>query len=137
MIFREEALILSEKQIAKIANLKRQKCINTIDNLALMVGFFGHFLGLNLSRAIGDHAYKTNKDLPLSDQMISPVPDVKKLTIDPEKDSFVLLACDGIWNSLSSQETVDFVNDRLKKSAKHDTNYLTNIIKEVSHENFK
>ena len=64
--------------------------------------------------------------------MISPVPDVKKLTIDPEKDSFVLLACDGIWNSLSSQETVDFVNDRLKKSAKHDTNYLTNIIKEVS-----
>ena len=90
-----------------------------------------------MSRAIGDHAYKTNKDLPLSDQMISPVPDVKKLTIDPEKDSFVLLACDGIWNSLSSQETVDFVNDRLKKSAKHDTNYLTNIIKEVSHENFK
>lgn len=87
--------------------------------------------GLNLSRAIGDHAYKTNKDLPLSDQMISPVPDVKKLTIDPEKDSFVLLACDGIWNSLSSQETVDFVNDRLKKSAKHDTNYLTNIIKEL------
>jgi len=88
--------------------------------------------GLNLSRAIGDHAYKTNKDLPLSDQMISPVPDVKKLTIDPEKDSFVLLACDGIWNSLSSQETVDFVNDRLeKKNAKHDTNYLTNIIKEL------
>ena len=40
MIFREEALILSEKQIAKIANLKRQKCINTIDNLALMVIFF-------------------------------------------------------------------------------------------------
>jgi len=88
--------------------------------------------GLNLSRAIGDHAYKTNKELPLSDQMISPVPDVKKLTIDPEKDSFVLLACDGIWNSLSSQETVDFVNDRLeKKNAKHDTNYLTNIIKEL------
>merc|ERR1711971_912190 len=88
--------------------------------------------GLNLSRAIGDHAYKTNKELPLSDQMISPVPDVKKLTIDPEKDSFVLLACDGIWNSLSSRETVDFVNDRLeKKNAKHDTNYLTNIIKEL------
>merc|ERR1712200_137920 len=71
--------------------------------------------GLNLSRAIGDHAYKTNKELPLSEQMISPVPDVKKLTIDPEKDSFVLLACDGIWNSLSSQETVDFISTRLNK----------------------
>ena len=43
MIFREEALILSEKQIAKIANLKRQKCINTIDNLALMVIFLATF----------------------------------------------------------------------------------------------
>merc|ERR1712110_414967 len=88
--------------------------------------------GLNLSRAIGDHAYKTNKDLPLSDQMISPVPDVKKLTIDPDKDSFVLLACDGIWNSLSSQETVDFISDRLnKKNARHDTTFLTNILKEL------
>jgi len=88
--------------------------------------------GLNLSRAIGDHAYKTNKELPLSEQMISPVPDVKKLTIDPEKDSFVLLACDGIWNSLSSQETVDFISTRLNKpNAKHDTTYLTNIIKEL------
>ena len=92
------------------------------------------FLGLNLSRAIGDHAYKTNKELPLSEQMISPVPDVKKLTIDPEKDSFVLLACDGIWNSLSSQETVDFISTRLnKKNAKHDTTFLTNILKEVRH----
>jgi len=88
--------------------------------------------GLNLSRAIGDHAYKTNKELPLSEQMISPVPDVKKLTIDPEKDSFVLLACDGIWNSLSSQETIDFIDTRLKKkNAKHDTAFLTNILKEL------
>jgi len=88
--------------------------------------------GLNLSRAIGDHAYKTNKELPLSEQMISPVPDVKKLTIDPEKDSFVLLACDGIWNSLSSQETIDFIDSRLKKkNAKHDTTFLTNILKEL------
>merc|ERR1712241_699913 len=54
------------------------------------------------------------------------------LTIDPEKDSFVLLACDGIWNSLSSQETVDFISTRLNKpNAKHDTTYLTNIIKEL------
>merc|ERR1712241_834298 len=54
------------------------------------------------------------------------------LTIDPEKDSFVLLACDGIWNSLSSQETVDFISTRLnKKNVKYDTTYLTNILKEL------
>merc|ERR1719312_341672 len=71
--------------------------------------------GLNLSRAIGDHTYKTNKTLPLQDQMISPVPDVKTLQLDTKRDSFILLACDGIWNSLSSQETVDFVQQRLLK----------------------
>ena len=37
--------------------------------------------GLNLSRAIGDHAYKTNTSLPLTEQMISPVPDIKQLTV--------------------------------------------------------
>ena len=92
--------------------------------------------GLNLSRAIGDHAYKTNKDLPLTQQMISPVPDVKKLTIDPEKDSFILLACDGIWNSLSSQEVVDFINARLEVRDVDDkepigTKKLTSILTEV------
>merc|ERR1712141_337327 len=40
--------------------------------------------GLNLSRAIGDHAYKTNKALSLQEQMISPVPDIRKLTINPK-----------------------------------------------------
>ncbi len=52
--------------------------------------------------------------MPLSDQMISPLPDIKKLTIDPEKDSFMVLACDGIWNSMSSQEVVDFVSKKLQ-----------------------
>jgi len=71
--------------------------------------------GLNLSRAIGDHAYKTNKNLPLQEQMISPVPDIRTLQIDPTKDSYIVLACDGIWNSLTSQEVVDFVSERMDK----------------------
>ena len=92
--------------------------------------------GLNLSRAIGDHAYKTNKMLPLTEQMISPVPDVRKLTINPETDSFIFLACDGIWNSLNSQEVVDFINARLKEQEKEntdmaDTKKLTKILEQV------
>lgn len=71
--------------------------------------------GLNLSRAIGDHTYKTRKALPLQEQMISPVPDIRTLKLDAKRDSFIILACDGIWNSLSSQETVDFVQERLSK----------------------
>merc|ERR1711981_868344 len=96
--------------------------------------------GLNLSRAIGDHAYKTNKKLPLSEQMISPVPDVKRLTINPETDSYIFLACDGIWNSLNSQEVVDFINERLlnnnekdddEKSDPMGTDRLTKVLGEL------
>ncbi|KAM3963119.1 putative protein phosphatase CG10417 isoform 2-T2 [Aphomia sociella] len=69
--------------------------------------------GLNLSRAIGDHSYKQNKDLGPKEQMITALPDVKTLTIDPEKDKFMVLACDGIWNFMSSQDVCDFVMPKL------------------------
>ncbi|KAH8283739.1 hypothetical protein KR054_009544, partial [Drosophila jambulina] len=73
--------------------------------------------GLNLSRALGDHAYKTNIELPAESQMISALPDIKKLIITPE-DEFMVLACDGIWNYMSSEEVVDFVRLRLKEKNK-------------------
>lgn len=74
--------------------------------------------GLNLSRAIGDHAYKRNKDLDLRDQMITALPDVKTLDIDPVTDEFMVLACDGIWNNMTSQEVVDFVKRELDKGTR-------------------
>lgn len=68
--------------------------------------------GLNLSRAIGDHGYKMNADLPPEEQMISALPDIKQLTLE-ENDEFMVLACDGIWNFLSNEEVVEFVKTRL------------------------
>ncbi|XP_055838068.1 probable protein phosphatase CG10417 [Episyrphus balteatus] len=73
--------------------------------------------GLNLSRAIGDHAYKMNSDLLPEEQMISALPDVKKLIIDKD-DEFMILACDGIWNFMSSEEVVQFVRERLQDANK-------------------
>lgn len=70
--------------------------------------------GLNLSRAIGDHSYKQNKELPLSEQMITSLPDIVHLEIDTEQDEFMVLACDGIWNFMSSQEVCDYVSVRLQ-----------------------
>ena len=32
-----------------------------------------------------------------------------------EQDSFFVLACDGIWNSMTSQEVVTFINKRIEK----------------------
>ncbi|XP_076368076.1 protein phosphatase 1G [Tachypleus tridentatus] len=70
--------------------------------------------GLNLSRAIGDHAYKQVTNLSPKEQMITALPDIQTLTIDPDQDEFMVLACDGIWNFMSSQEVVDFIKERLE-----------------------
>mmetsp|Transcript_1666 Transcript_1666/g.5689 ORF Transcript_1666/g.5689 Transcript_1666/m.5689 type:complete len:357 (+) Transcript_1666:167-1237(+) len=67
---------------------------------------------LNLSRSIGDLEYKRNPLLPPCEQMICSTPDV--LTYKREADDeFLLLACDGVWDVLGSQEAVDFVRERL------------------------
>uniref|UniRef100_A0A672H1K1 Protein phosphatase 1G n=1 Tax=Salarias fasciatus TaxID=181472 RepID=A0A672H1K1_SALFA len=86
--------------------------------------------GLNLSRAIGDHFYKRNKALPPEEQMISAMPDVKVLTLNEEHD-FMVIACDGIWNVLSSQEVVDFISERIKPDQDGKARPLSSIVEEL------
>jgi len=47
--------------------------------------------------------------------MITALPDVTVLEITPDNNNFLVLACDGIWNSLSSQEVVDFILERINE----------------------
>ena len=65
---------------------------------------------LSLSRAIGDLAYKQRKNEGPEKQMVTCVPDV---TRRPRtfKDSFLLVACDGIWDSLSSHECSKLIHE--------------------------
>ena len=58
--------------------------------------------------------------------MISPHPDVRSMTLN-HRHKFIILACDGIWNSLSSQEACDFVAERMGKEEA-----LSSICEEVS-----
>lgn len=58
---------------------------------------------LNLSRSIGDLKYKANAGLPPADQMITAEPDLKSVEVTNE-DHFMILACDGVWDCMSSQE---------------------------------
>ena len=88
--------------------------------------------GLNLSRAIGDHSYKQNPTLPLKDQMITPLPDIEYALLDPTTDQFLVLACDGIWNSMTSQQVVDFIGERIKNPEKK----LSAICEEVRPDHF-
>eukprot|EP00358_Blepharisma_japonicum_P006536 CAMPEP_0202943876 /NCGR_PEP_ID=MMETSP1395-20130829/4482_1 /ASSEMBLY_ACC=CAM_ASM_000871 /TAXON_ID=5961 /ORGANISM="Blepharisma japonicum, Strain Stock R1072" /LENGTH=268 /DNA_ID=CAMNT_0049641917 /DNA_START=54 /DNA_END=857 /DNA_ORIENTATION=+ len=73
----------------------------------------GRVMGnLNLSRSIGDLEYKTNLSIPQREQMISAFPDVRKETLGP-RDEFIVLACDGVWDMLTSQQCVNFIRERI------------------------
>ena len=72
---------------------------------------------LNLSRSIGDLEYKQDSSLSVADQMITACPEIKVQNYSTEAQ-FLIIACDGIWDCLTSQEAVDFVNDLIKKKEK-------------------
>lgn len=57
---------------------------------------------LNLSRSLGDLEYKSDTSIALKDQMITAMPDIRKEKINPGETQFLILACDGIWDCLTS-----------------------------------
>jgi serine/threonine protein phosphatase PrpC len=68
---------------------------------------------LNLSRSLGDLKYKTNKDLKPEEWPITANPDVKIVDVQPE-DDFIIMGCDGIWETKTNEEMVDYIYDRLR-----------------------
>jgi serine/threonine protein phosphatase PrpC len=71
---------------------------------------------LSLSRAIGDFAEKKNSRLGPEAQAVTAVPEVIHSDRSP-KDEFIVMACDGIWDVMTSQHVIDFVRQRLRKGS--------------------
>eukprot|EP00249_Psilotum_nudum_P020892 c27886_g1_i3 orf=1221-2294(+) len=71
---------------------------------------------LNLARAIGDMEFKKNKYLPPQRQIVTAWPDVNTVGLSVD-DEFLILACDGIWDVMSSQGVVDFVHEHIHEAA--------------------
>ncbi|KAK9014991.1 hypothetical protein V6N11_006126 [Hibiscus sabdariffa] len=67
---------------------------------------------LNLARAIGDAEFKQNKTLPAERQIVTAYPDINTVELCDD-DEFLVLACDGIWDCMSSQQLVDYVREQL------------------------
>lgn len=61
-------------------------------------------MNLSLSRAIGDG---------FSKPIVSPEPDIRRFRVEEDGDEFCLLACDGLWDVMSSQDAVNFVKAKL------------------------
>lgn len=67
---------------------------------------------LALSRAIGDLEFKRSYELGPEEQVVTAYPELKTLEVQPQ-DEFIILACDGIWDVLTSQACVDFVRTKI------------------------
>lgn len=63
---------------------------------------------LNISRALGDGQYKENESLAPEAQMVSPEPDISQVWLD-ERDHWLLVASDGLWNSLKEAEVMKYI----------------------------
>ena len=80
---------------------------------------------LNLSRALGDLKYKINKSLKPEEWPITADPDIKVVDLLPE-DDFIIMGCDGIWETKSNEEMVEYIYDKLKQKME-----LKDIVKEL------
>lgn len=72
---------------------------------------------LNLSRSFGDMLYKSNPDVKTHKQMVIPVPEICVQKRCKEVD-FLFIACDGIWDNMSSLDVCNFISDKFKNSSK-------------------
>lgn len=68
---------------------------------------------LAVSRALGDFSYKGAENRTPSQQMVSPEPEVCVVERSP-LDEFLVLACDGVWDTISNEDLCAFVHNRLQ-----------------------
>lgn len=63
---------------------------------------------LALSRALGDFEFKQSPSLPAEQQVVTADPDINSHS-HTDEDEFIVVACDGIWDVLTSQQVIDYV----------------------------
>eukprot|EP00930_Biecheleria_cincta_P036657 TRINITY_DN25123_c0_g1_i1.p1 TRINITY_DN25123_c0_g1~~TRINITY_DN25123_c0_g1_i1.p1 ORF type:complete len:379 (-),score=69.36 TRINITY_DN25123_c0_g1_i1:104-1240(-) len=70
---------------------------------------------LAVSRGLGDFDFKDNNRRPAAQQKVSNVPDIYEVHGMPA-GTLLLLACDGLWDVMGSEEVASFVQERLQGS---------------------
>ncbi|XP_043940489.1 protein phosphatase 1A-like [Protopterus annectens] len=68
---------------------------------------------LAVSRALGDFDFKSVDWRSQTEQLVSPEPEVYDI-VRSEDDEFIILACDGIWDTINNEDLRRFVHSRLQ-----------------------
>lgn len=69
---------------------------------------------LAVSRALGDYLYKQVSTLDQTKQQVSCEPEVTVLKRE-DKDDYLILACDGIWDVMSNEDCLNFIRAKVKQ----------------------
>ena len=75
---------------------------------------------LGVARAFGDFQFKNNPELPTVRQKVTCVPEVIIHERHPD-DQLLILACDGLWDVMSSESVTDYIRKKIKKGDNIDT----------------
>ncbi|XP_034944644.1 probable protein phosphatase 2C T23F11.1 isoform X2 [Chelonus insularis] len=75
---------------------------------------------LALSRALGDFKFKRNHSKSAEEQIVTAFPEVQTFQLTEDWE-FIVLACDGIWDVMTSSEVVDFVRNHIACADARDT----------------
>ena len=71
---------------------------------------------LAVSRALGDYEYKCVEGRGPCEQLVSPEPEIYSRERVHDKDEFLVLACDGIWDVMTNNDLREYIHARLKVS---------------------
>ena len=82
---------------------------------------------LNLTRAIGDLRFKSNKQLTRCEQSVIALPDITRIDNIDDID-FIIMGCDGIWDCVKRQLVCDFMEKEINENPEAD---LSEILKKI------
>lgn len=85
--------------------------------------------GLATSRGLGDFEYKCVSGLEPHQQFVSSEPDFYVIERDLQKDFFVVLACDGVWDVKTNEVVMNFVKEKIDSTSNLDD--FENITKDL------
>ena len=110
------AIMVSDNQV--VLNTYDHKPINPIERERIQNAGGSVMIqrvngSLAVSRALGDYEYKCVEGRGPCEQLVSPEPEVY-VRERSDKDEFVVLACDGIWDVITNDNLKEFIHSRLQ-----------------------
>jgi len=88
---------------------------------------------LNLTRALGDLKFKKKAGLTAEQHAVTANPDVFTYDLTTQ-DDFIIMGCDGCWETLSNEEMVAYVYEKLNKTTDRSAEFLKGIVQSLLHE---